>query len=140
PLLRWARGAPAAKAGTRATADPPGRGNGFPGILAGWLSRSERRVELGRQRRGHVDRLARHGMGEREPRRVQELPLKPELAGTAVEGVARHRKVDRRQVDPDLVRAPGLEPDSQQGVARKQLHDLEMRHRVAWRIRVERLA
>ena len=39
----------------------------------------------------------------------------------------------------DLVRPPRLERDPQEGVPRQQLLDLEMRHRVARRIGVERL-
>src|SRR5438105_9609926 len=136
-LLRRARGAPAAEAGTRATAYPPGRGNGFGRILA---CRGERRFEVGRQRRGHVDVLARHRMRERETRGMQELPVQPELAGAAVDGVAGNREVDRRQVHPDLVRSSGLEPDPQQRVAPQQLLDLEVRHGGSGRIGVERVA
>ena len=71
---------------------------------------------------------------------MEELPLEPEFPGTSVDGVARHRQVDRRQVDADLMRAAGLEPDPQQGVATQQLIDLEVRQRVARRVGVERLA
>src|SRR5438046_7405147 len=78
-------------------------------------------------------------MRKRKPRRMQELALEPELAGSAVDRVAGHREVDRRQVNPDLVRAPGFEPHAQQRMAWQQLLDVEVRHRVARRVGVERL-
>src|SRR2546428_13746345 len=118
-LLRWARGAPAAKAGTRAAADPPGRGTGTGSLARG--GPKPRIFEVGRQRRHDVELLARHGMGERESRRVQELPFEPKLAGSAVDRVARDRKVDCSEVHPDLVRPTCLERDAQQRMAREQL-------------------
>src|SRR6266436_895076 len=79
-------------------------------------------------------------MLKREPRRVQELALEAELDGTAVQRVAGDGQVDRGEMHADLMRAPGLECHAQQRMTRQQLFDLEMRHRVARRIGVERLA
>ena len=78
-------------------------------------------------------------MLESEPLRVQELPLEPEVAGDAVRRIARNRKVDRGEMDADLVRAARLEPDAQERVARQQLLELEVGHGRAGRIRVERV-
>src|SRR5205085_12525328 len=61
-----------------------------------------------------------------------------QLAWTAVQRIACDREVDCREVHTNLVRPPGLEPDVEQGVAWKQLDDLEMRDRVARRVRIER--
>ena len=46
---------------------------------------------------------------------VQELPLEPEVSRGAVDRVARDRQPDRLEMDPDLVRAAGLEPYLEQG-------------------------
>ena len=62
-----------------------------------------------------------------------------ELARTAVERVTCNREIDRREVDANLMRSPGLEPDVEQGVSRQQLHELEVRHRIARRVRVQRV-
>ena len=43
------------------------------------------------------------------------------------------------EMDPDLVRPPGLQRDAKQRVPRQQLLYLEVRHRLARRVRVERL-
>ena len=54
-------------------------------------------------------------MREAQPVRVQKLA--PELGvGHAVDRVTDHRKVDRRQVNADLVRPAGLQPDREQRV------------------------
>ena len=64
--------------------------------------------------------------------------LAPELGvGHAVDRVTDHRKVDRRQVNADLVRPAGLQPDREQRVLGEQTLDLEMRDRVARRVRVQ---
>jgi hypothetical protein len=89
------------------------------------------------RRRAHVDLRTGEGMLEREARRVQELPLEPELAGLAVGRVTGDREVDRRKVDADLMRAPRLERHREQRVPGKQLVDLEVRHRVARCVGVE---
>ena len=76
-------------------------------------------------------------MGERKPCGVEELPLQTEVSPDAVRGVAGDREVDRGEMDPDLMGAAGLEPDAQQRMARQELHELEVRHRRAWRVGVE---
>ena len=79
-------------------------------------------------------------MREREAARVQELPLEPELVGTAVHRVPGDGEVDRSEMHADLVRPPRLEPDGEQRVAREELADLEVRHRHARVVGVERLS
>src|SRR6266545_7579604 len=79
-------------------------------------------------------------MGECEPRRVEELPLEPELARPAVDGVARDRQVDRREMHADLVSPARLELDVEQSVPRKQLDELEVRDSLTGRVRVERMS
>src|SRR5919204_977484 len=100
-------GAPAAEAGTRTRNGSAGSSGRTAGDSLAAAPR-ERRREVGRERRLDVDALAGDRVREREPRRVQELALEAELKRLAVEGVARDRQLDRRQVDADLVRAPGL--------------------------------
>ena len=53
-------------------------------------------------------------MREREARRVEELPSQAEIALHAVDGVARDRKLDRREVDANLVRSSSLQSHTQQ--------------------------
>jgi hypothetical protein len=77
-------------------------------------------------------------MRKREPGGVQELPLQAEIASDAVNRVARHRKVDGRQVDADLVRPAGFERHTQERMPREKLDGLKVRHRVARRVRVQR--
>ena len=74
--------------------------------------------EVGRERRGNLDRGSRHRMLEGEPACVQKLPLEPEIPGPAVQGVARDGQVDGGEMDADLMRPPGLEGDAQQRVTR----------------------
>jgi len=78
-------------------------------------------------------------MDEREACSVQELPLEPELARAPVHPIAGDRQVDRAEVHPDLVRAPGLEPHVEQRMSWQQLNDLEVRHGFARRVGVERM-
>ena len=56
----------------------------------------------------------------------------------AVDRVADDRQVDRREVHADLVHAAGLELDAQQRVVGPEPLDLEVRDRLARRVRVER--
>src|SRR4051812_12169455 len=79
-------------------------------------------------------------MGEREPRGVEELSLQAEVSPDAVRRVAGDRQVDRGEVDADLMRAAGLEPDAQERMSRQELLELEMRHRRARRVGLERVA
>src|SRR6188472_1768580 len=78
-------------------------------------------------------------MDEGEARRVEELPLEAEITGDPVDRIAGYRQVDGGQMNPDLVRPAGLEPDAQQCMARQQLLELEMRYRRARGGRVERM-
>src|SRR5213075_1101494 len=59
--------------------------------------------------------------------------------GDPVDRVAGHGKVDRREMDADLMRPAGLEPDAQERVALEELLELEVRHGRARLIRVERV-
>jgi len=69
---------------------------------------------------------------------MEELPA--ELGGRdPVDRVADDWQVDRGQVNADLVRPAGLEADREQRVVRQEPLELEMRDRLAGRIRVERL-
>src|SRR5215218_2569341 len=77
-------------------------------------------------------------MCEGELRRMQELPAEARL-GDAVDGVAGDRQVDRSEVDPNLVRPPGLKPNAQQRVRVVEALDVEVRDRLAWRVGVERV-
>ena len=79
-------------------------------------------------------------MLEPEPVRVEELALEPEVAGDAVDGIAADRKPDRLEMDADLVRPAGLEPDVEERVVAHRLLHLEPGHRLARRRRVERVA
>ena len=58
-------------------------------------------------------------MLEREPRRVEELPLEPEVSCDPVGPVAGDGQLDRGEVDADLVGPAGLEPHAQERVARQ---------------------
>ena len=70
-------------------------------------------------------------MREAQPVRVQELPVQAEVALHAVGRIPGDRKVDRGEVDADLVRPTGLEPDVEEGMLGKGLDDLEPGHRLA---------
>ncbi len=87
---------------------------------------------------GDIDGLAGDRMREREPARVQELPLETQPRH-AVRPVSHHGELDRSQVDADLVRAARLEPDAQQRMLRQDLLDVEVGHGVARRGGVEGL-
>src|SRR5215213_4614435 len=100
----------------------------------------ERVGEFRWERRIDLDTLARDRMREGEPRGVEELTLEAEVTANAVHRVARDRQADRPEVDADLVRSSGLEVDGEERVRRKQLAQLEVRHGVAGRVGVERLA
>src|SRR5919198_2775986 len=79
-------------------------------------------------------------MAEGETVRVQELTLEAEVTRDAVLLVARDGKADGREVDPDLVSAPGLELHVEQSTLRELLDELEVRHRLARLVGVERPA
>ena len=73
-----------------------------------------------------LDVLARDGVLEGQPRRVQELALEAEQPARAVLRIAAHRMADGAQMHADLVRAPGLEAQAQQRAARKRPLEREM--------------
>src|SRR5437763_17045103 len=71
---------------------------------------------------------------------MEELALESNLARSPVDRIACDRQVDGGEVDADLMRSSGLEPDVQERVARQQLDELEVRDRVPRRVGVERVA
>ena len=71
---------------------------------------------------------------------MQELALEAQVAGDAVDGVAADRKLDRLQMDADLVRPPRLEPHLEERARPDELLHLEPRDRVPRRLGVERAA
>src|SRR6185295_2379336 len=79
-------------------------------------------------------------MRETQPHGVQELALQAKLVRASIDRIARDRQIDRREVDPDLVGAAGLELHVQQGMPREELDELEVRDRVARLVGVERVA
>ena len=70
---------------------------------------------------------------------MEELALEAEVVGDAVDGVAADGKPDRLEMDADLVRPAGLEPDVEERVVAHRLLDVEPRHRLARGRRVERV-
>src|SRR4051794_10107192 len=78
-------------------------------------------------------------MSEREPRRMQELPLQTEIVSDPVHPVTRDGKADRLEVHPDLVRPPGLEANAQKRSIAQLPLDREVRDRVARRRRIDRM-
>jgi hypothetical protein len=77
---------------------------------------------------------------EGQPGGVEELAREAQVAGDAVDGVTRDGQPDGLEVDADLMGAPRLEADVEQCVAGQELGDLEVRHRVARGLGVERHA
>src|SRR5438128_1488726 len=106
------------------------------GLLAGAFECGH---EVARKRRFRQHGLGGEGMLEREARGVEELALEAELVRPAVDRIARDGEVDRREVHPDLMRAPRLEADIEECIPREELHDLEVRNGVPRRLRVERV-
>src|SRR5437763_1331106 len=96
------------------------------------------RHHLARPFRAQDEPRARHRMGQREQGRVQQLPRRERLealrrltrrgrhaaaAAERVLAVAHHRMSHMRQMDPDLVSAPGAELDARQvGVGEARHH------------------
>src|SRR3954470_14168358 len=83
--------------------------------------------------------MPRERVRERETRSVEELAMEAEVAALPVQRVAGDREIDGAEVDADLVRPPGLEPHTEERVARQELDQLEVRHRLARRGRIERM-
>jgi len=77
-------------------------------------------------------------MPEAETVRVQELPLEPEIARDSVLSIPGDRQPDRAEVDSDLMCAAGLEPDLEERVLARRLLKLEVRHRLARLVGVQR--
>ena len=68
----------------------------------------QRATQILRQRRAEIQRLACHGVVEREPGRVEEMPLGRKSGHTtssasAINVVAHDRMADRREMNADLV-------------------------------------
>ena len=80
------------------------------------------------------------GCVKRELGGVEELAVEAELRAVAVDAVADDRVADRRHVDADLVRPAGLERHAKERSLRERLDKLEVRHRIAGAVGVERLA
>ena len=76
-------------------------------------------------------------MVESEAGRVQKLSLESEVAYNPVDRIARDWQIDGGQMDADLVRPPRLEANSKQRVAREEFEDVEVRHSLTGRGRVE---
>jgi len=68
---------------------------------------------------------------------VQKLALESEVAWNPVDRIARDGQIDGGQMDADLVRPPGLEANAEQRMAREELDDVEVRHSLARRGRIE---
>ena len=69
-------------------------------------------------------------MAQPQSPRVEHRSVETGLAPTVI-GVARHRMTHRRQVDPDLVRAPGVEITAQKRMGSLPLDDPVARARIA---------
>ena len=77
-------------------------------------------------------------MWKRKPRGVEELPFQPEVAFDAVGRIAGDWKVDRGEVDPDLMGAAGHEARAEERMTGEELEKLEFGDRLARRRSVER--
>jgi len=71
---------------------------------------------------------------------MEKLPFETEVARDAVGGVAGDGKVDRGEMDADLMRSPRLEANAQKRVARQELLEFEVRHGRPRRVGVEGMA
>src|SRR3954454_10217600 len=70
-------------------------------------------------------------MPEGQAGAVKELPLEAEASAAPVAGVPCDGMADRGQVDTDLVRSPGLQPDLEQRGSGQALEDREVGSRLA---------
>ena len=98
----------------------------------------QRGPKVGRERRFDVDRFRGERMRKGKPCGVEELPFEPEVAFDAVGRIAGDGKVDRGEMDPDLMRAAGHEARPEKGVTGEELNELKVGDRLAGRSRVER--
>src|SRR4029077_817866 len=74
----------------------------------------ERAAQILRKRRAEIERLAGHWVVEREPGRVQEVPLGRKSGHTtssapSIHVIAHDRMADRREMNADLVSPSGME-------------------------------
>ena len=74
----------------------------------------ERVLQVFRKRRAEVERLSCHGVVEREPGRVEEMPLGRKSGHTtssapSIHVVAHDRMADRREMNADLMSPSGME-------------------------------
>ena len=69
---------------------------------------------------------------------MQKLALEPEIVRYAVDGVPRDTKVDRGQVNSNLVRSTRREADAKERATREELEQLELGHGVTGNGGVER--
>ena len=83
-------------------------------------------------------RLAAERLGELEPRRVQELALKPVATCAPVLAITADRVPDRVEMGADLVRAAGFEAHAQERRRGQRLRGLEMGASLAWPVAVDR--
>jgi hypothetical protein len=105
--------------------------NRTPDYSAGSSCPLQRRAEFAREFGGELHSLPGCRVIECKPGRMQELALEAVPAARAVLGIAGDRVADGGEVDPDLMRAPGLEPCADEGVGRKGLDRLEVGPRLA---------
>lgn len=61
-------------------------------------------------------------------RRMEELAVEAEVSRNPVHGVARHGKVDRRQMYANLMRPPGFETNAKQRMGGQKFLDEKMRN------------
>jgi len=106
--------------------------------LGGTASEYKSRLEVGRNRGAEVDISPRHRMAEAKTMRVEELSLELQVVADAVLRVARHGQIDRRQVNPDLMRAARLQTYVEESMPSHCLPYLEVRYRLARLVRVQR--
>src|SRR5687768_13762922 len=78
-------------------------------------------------------------MREAQSERVQKLVPEAEIALHAVRRVTADGKIDRCEVDADLMCPSGFEPDVEKSVLAQRLGDLEPGDRFARLLRVERV-
>jgi hypothetical protein len=95
-------------------------------------------LKVWRQRRLGLDPFSADRMLEGESRGVEELTLEAEITRDSVDWVSRNGELDRCEMDADLMRPAGLEADSQERMAREELHDVEVGDSIARRCSVER--
>jgi hypothetical protein len=77
-------------------------------------------------------------MGEGQPPGVEELTGESQVARDAVDGIPGYGKLDRSEMDADLVGAAGLEADAKERMPAEELGELEVRDSLSRRRRVER--